>query len=247
VATICAIIRIEHWKTKVLGTGWDLSGIFLEMRLLFGDCALDTDSRVLTRSGQAAHLTPKAYRLLEVLIEERPRALSKGELQERVWPGTFISEATLASVIAEIRDAIGDDSRPPLFVRTVHGFGYAFSGEARAEETRKPARSGAQYAFRLIWGTREVALAEGENILGREPDCTAWIDSAGVSRRHTKITVAGDRATIEDLDSKNGTYVRGRRLMQPTLLEDGDQIGIASVKMTFRRFLIVGSTKTDSG
>jgi pSer/pThr/pTyr-binding forkhead associated (FHA) protein len=98
--------------------------------------------------------------------------------------------------------------------------------------------------FKLIWGDREIALEEGENLLGRDPLSVACIDVASVSRHHARITVTGDQATIEDLDSKNGTYVRDRKLRGATPLADGDALRLGSVPLIFRRFGSGGSTQT---
>jgi DNA-binding winged helix-turn-helix (wHTH) protein len=91
---------------------------------------LDFESRQLTSAGQEIHLEPKAFELLSALVLERPKALSKADLQERLWPGTFVAEANLSNLVAEIRAALGDSARAPTFVRTAHGFGYAFCGDA---------------------------------------------------------------------------------------------------------------------
>jgi Tol biopolymer transport system component/DNA-binding winged helix-turn-helix (wHTH) protein len=104
-----------------------------EVRIQFGPFTLDFESRQLTNAGRAVHLEPKAFDLLSALVLERPKALSKADLQERLWPGTFVSEANLSNLVAEVRAALGDPARAPKFVRTVHGFGYAFSGEATDE------------------------------------------------------------------------------------------------------------------
>src|SRR6266487_922059 len=130
------------------------------MRVRFSDCVLDTDTRVLFRGEKAAHLPPTAFRLLELLVENRPEALSKDQIHESVWPGTFVSEATLASAISDIRIAIGDTGKKTRFIRTVHGFGYAFSGQV--EQMRPEAlESNPRVQFRLIWEDRETALSEG--------------------------------------------------------------------------------------
>ena len=100
------------------------------MRIRFGPFTLDLESRQLTNAGEAIHLEPKAFELLSALVLERPKALSKGDLQERLWPGTFVAEANLSNLVAEIRAALGDPARAPKFVRTAHGFGYAFCGDA---------------------------------------------------------------------------------------------------------------------
>jgi DNA-binding winged helix-turn-helix (wHTH) protein len=89
----------------------------------FTDFTLDLDTRELRRGRTAIKLSPKAYQLLELLIAHRPRALSKRALQERLWPDTFVVEKNLVNLV---REALGDDPARPLFVRTVHRFGYAF-------------------------------------------------------------------------------------------------------------------------
>ena len=217
------------------------------MRARFGECTLDTSSRELLRGGSAVHLTGKAYRLLEVLIEHHPTALSKDQLQDLVWPGVFVSEANLTSLITELRKAIGDDAHESAYIRTVYGFGYAFSGDIEdvATPTRSAKKSGTG-RHRLIWGRKEILLSEGENILGRGPESIEWIDRDTVSRRHARIVIAGDSATIEDLASKNGTYLRGRRVASAASLSEGDEIKLGSVPLTFRVLPEAGSTATGS-
>ena len=100
------------------------------MNVQFGEFTLDLDARQLRGRKGELHLSPKAFELLKVLTENRPRALSKNELHEHLWPATFVSEVNLATLIAEIRDALGDDARKPRFIRTAHRFGYAFCAAA---------------------------------------------------------------------------------------------------------------------
>lgn len=100
------------------------------MRIRFGPFTLDLESRQLTNAGEEIHLEPKAFELLSALVLERPKVLSKADLQERLWPGTFVAEANLSNLVAEIRAALGDPARAPRFVRTAHGVGYAFCGQA---------------------------------------------------------------------------------------------------------------------
>jgi pSer/pThr/pTyr-binding forkhead associated (FHA) protein len=126
-------------------------------------------------------------------------------------------------------------------IRTVHGFGYAFAGEA-VEDARAPART--VFACRLVWGTREIGLAEGENVIGRAEGSAVRIDSPRVSRRHARIVVSGGAGSIEDLGSKNGTFVKGQRITAPYRLADGDQIRLGSVVITFRIPPIAGSTES---
>src|SRR5919106_492010 len=100
------------------------------MRVQFSDIILDSDSRQLVRAGKPVHLAPKAFDVLCHLIDRRPSAVTKTELFELVWPGTFVVEANLTVLVTELRRALGDDAHAPRFVRTVHKHGYAFCAEA---------------------------------------------------------------------------------------------------------------------
>lgn len=211
------------------------------MRVRFDDCTFDPETRELFRGGQIVHLHPKAFRLLEILLESRPRALSKAELHEKLWPGSFVSEANLASLAAEIRRGIGEKGRGARTLRTVYGFGYAFSGEAVEERSIPPARV-ARYC--LVWERKDMPLTLGENVVGRDRNATVSVDDSTISRRHARIRVAGDGATIEDLESKNGTFVQGQRIEKPRRLADGDRIQVGSVMLTFREFSPDKSTDT---
>jgi DNA-binding winged helix-turn-helix (wHTH) protein len=210
----------------------------------FGPFTLDAETRQLLRGAemQPVHLSPKAYELLCALVDTRPRAVGKSELHERLWPSTFVSEATLASLIAELREAVGDRGRDARFIRTVHGFGYAFSGEARdiAAAVAEPSTRW------VICNGRESPLAQGAHLIGRDPDVAIMLNSPSVSRHHAKLVVAGDVTTVEDLGSKNGTYLRGQAVTLPTPLTDGDRIRIGAFELTFRVLTGAGSTETQA-
>jgi DNA-binding winged helix-turn-helix (wHTH) protein len=199
--------------------------------LRFGEFLLDVRTRELCRRGTPVHISPKAFDLLAYLLEQRPRALSKDELLDRIWPNTFISEATLTSVVAEIREVLADRARQPRFVRTVHRFGYAFCGAASPSGALAPVRRSVCF---LLGETGELMLNEGENILGREARDTITLNAATVSRRHARIIVTGDEATVEDLGSKNGTYLSGERLTARARICDGDRLLIGAVPLIFR-------------
>lgn len=227
----------------VLGTVWEFDAVLLEsrMRLCFGDLTLDLGTRQLLRETQEIRLSPKAFELLKLLVEERPRALAKNELIERLWPSTYVAETNLASLVAEIRDATGDRAEAPWLIRTVHRFGYAFCATA-SEPAATRALDAVSLGSWLMCEGRQIPLNAGENIIGREPDATAWLDSSTVSRRHARIVITGDRAVVEDLGSKNGTQVHRRRIAAPVDLVDGDEIQIGSIIVTFRMPSRPGST-----
>jgi pSer/pThr/pTyr-binding forkhead associated (FHA) protein len=88
-------------------------------------------------------------------------------------------------------------------------------------------------------------LHEGENVLGRVEDGVVWIESPTVSRRHARIVVEGGRAILEDLASKNGTFLRGERIARPTPLSDGDEIRLGRVRMGVRALPASKATETD--
>lgn len=222
------------------------------MSVRFGDFSLDTERRVLARGGEAVPLARKAFDFLALLVAERPRALTKEQIRDRVWPKTVVSESTLNSLLGEVRGALGDDAREPRYIRTVHGFGYAFIAEA-IEDAAAPANvpsvaqpSAARLTARLLWEDRLIPLSPGANLLGRDEDVTVRIDAPSVSRRHARITVAlGAPATIEDLGSKNGTWLAGRRLDgTPADLRDGDVVRLGKVELVFLDTREKGSTQT---
>ena len=206
------------------------------MKVIFGGVVLDTDARQLLRGVEFVPLSPKAFDLLAYLIENRPNALSKHMLHERLWPGVFVSDTNLAGLVAEIRRALGDDARTPRFVRTVQRFGYAFAGAAAAaadgSETTKASSAAAGPCW-LARGTRRIQLADGENILGRAEN-GGPLASDSISRRHARITVDGTDAYIEDLGSKNGTSLRGRSITRREKLANGDAIALGGVLLVFR-------------
>lgn len=203
------------------------------VRLLFGECVLDTETRQLLRATANVHLTPKAFELLQALLERRPRALSKAELREILWPDTHVLEANLPNLVAEVRTAIADVAQRPRYIRTVHAFGYAFCGEA-AEIGPEGAQPEQPLLYRLVWEGGLVMLAEGEHLLGRHPASVVPLDAETVSRRHARLRIADGKAVLEDLRSRNGTFVRGERLVSPALLVDGEEFRLGSVPFTFR-------------
>lgn len=198
------------------------------MAYRFGRAVLDYDARQLFIDGAEMHLSPRALELLTILIRNRSRAVSKRELLEKLWPSTFVEETSLAGLAAEIRRVLGDSASEPSYLRTMHRFGYRFVGDV--VETSVPAQG---TRASLVFENRKSMLLEGANVIGRAPDATIQCDVTGVSRHHARIVVAKDGATLEDLDSKNGTYLQGKRITSAPLT-DGDEIRIGTARLTFR-------------
>jgi DNA-binding winged helix-turn-helix (wHTH) protein len=215
------------------------------MQVRFGTFVLDSETRELLRNENPVPLSPKAFDLLSILIANRPKAMAKSDLQDRLWPATFVVEKNLANLIAEIRDALGDDASKPQFIRTVPRFGYAFRERLPRAVTGQPGSRSSDVSFLVKWVSGRVMIDEGEHVLGRDPDVEIYLNSPGVSRRHALIKIAAGLATIEDLGSKNGTFVADERVDGSRSLADGDIIGIGSVKLTLRLVQSLGSTETE--
>jgi len=213
--------------------------------ITFGPFALDPGTRQLTRERRVVHLTPKAFELLEALLAERPNVISKDALQQRLWPETFVAEANLSNLIAEIRQALGDSARAPAFIRTSHGTGYAFAGSATEQPTGEPRRSLPPAGW-LEWDRRRFLLPAGEHVIGRDPDAQVRLDHTTVSRCHARIIVTAEGVTIEDAGSKNGTFRGNGRVTAAVPLADGDLIGIGSLRLTFHLYTPAMTTDTQA-
>jgi DNA-binding winged helix-turn-helix (wHTH) protein len=194
----------------------------------FGTFELDSQRRQLRRGEQELHLTPKAFDLLSLLIDAAPRVVPKPELHQRLWPTGVVTDATLVGLVKEIRRAIDDtDAQQPL-IRTAHRVGYAFD----ASVTRAPQVS--RLSRWLIVRERRIALNDGENIIGRDPDANVCLDFATISRRHARLMVTSTGAVLEDLASKNGTSVDGARITASHPLRNGQQFACGSLAVTYR-------------
>jgi DNA-binding winged helix-turn-helix (wHTH) protein len=207
---------------------------------LFGPFVLDPEARLLTRGTDVLHLTPKAFDLLTALVTRRPHVLSKGELQTRLWPETYVSDANLSNIVAEVRAALGDSARAPEFIRTAYGTGYAFCGSVRAQTSEQDERTVLGW---FEWDDRRIPLTVGAHTVGRDETSAIRLDHVTVSREHARVIVAPWGATIEDTGSKNGTFRRGVRLAAAALLADGDTIAVGSVLLTYRASA-AGTTQT---
>jgi DNA-binding winged helix-turn-helix (wHTH) protein len=202
------------------------------MRYEFGDVSLDTDALQLRRAEDPLHLSPKALELLVILIAERPRAVPKRELYDRLWPETFVVDANLPVLIREIRRAVGDARHD--IIRTVYRTGYSFALPVREVNVARNTVNAEGFVHILLYDNQQRRLAEGENLVGREPDADVFLPSSSVSRRHALIVVQGSQATVTDLESKNGTFIGAEPLHQQANLVDGNVIRFGEVMVRYR-------------
>jgi len=202
------------------------------VRARFAQFTIDSETRQLLSDGSEIHLSPKAFDLLCALIETRPKVVEKADLHARIWPDTYVVDANLNILIGEIRRALGDRAQDSRFIRTVHGVGYAFCGTA-ADDPRPRTSHRALFCW-VVWNGRTYQLAEGDNIIGRDPRSDLWLDADGVSRRHAIVRVDSNnqRVKLEDLGSTNGTFVERASVEGEVALSDGDLIQIGTVDLT---------------
>ena len=100
----------------------------------FGPFRLDVLRRRLLRDGEPVRLTPKAFDLLRVLVEEAGRTVEKDELLEKVWPGTVVEENNLNQNITALRKSLGDSRQESQYIATIPGTGYRFVAEVKRVE-----------------------------------------------------------------------------------------------------------------
>jgi DNA-binding winged helix-turn-helix (wHTH) protein len=200
------------------------------MPMTFGDYCLDLATRQLWHHEIEVRLSPKALDLLHVLIDNRTRAVSKAELHDRLWPDIYVTDANLSVLVGELRSALHDRPDAPKFIRTVRRFGYAFCGQISTGVDVPTTR----HTCWIVWNGREIALHDGDNLIGRDPTVTVRLDLPSVSRRHARIVVSSNGAIVEDLGSKNGTFLQKNRVMTAAPVSDLDELQVGSVRLTVR-------------
>jgi DNA-binding winged helix-turn-helix (wHTH) protein len=200
------------------------------MKLSFGDCILDLPARQLLRRGEIVPLEPKMYQLLELLIQRRPAVVTNEQLDEILWPNVYVARTSLTRLVSELRSVLGDEPRDSKIIRTVYKTGYAFC--ASVSSSGISAASAA--VISLVWNGQVMPLTDGEHIAGRGAECSLVIDAATVSRHHARIIVFSGAATIEDLESTNGTHVNGTQIRSRTPLADGNEVALGTEVLLVR-------------
>ncbi len=140
------------------------------------------------------------------LRDQRPRLRT----HDAVWQAEVVAVNTLTHSIADLRRAFGDDARHPRFIETIPKCGYRVIAPVSGVEALGPVGAGGPL-FKLVASGREYVLHEGSNIIGRSEAADVRVGSEQASREHARNTVSCDRVVIENLGSKNGTYLRDER------------------------------------
>src|SRR5499425_2547270 len=97
-------------------------------RIIFDPFCLDITNECLWEGSQAIKLRPKAFAVLGYLLARPGQLVTKEELLNAVWPGTFVGEAVLKVAVRQLREVLRDDPKSPRFIETAHRRGYRFIG-----------------------------------------------------------------------------------------------------------------------
>jgi DNA-binding winged helix-turn-helix (wHTH) protein len=194
----------------------------------FGPFTLDVEGAELRKGDEKVSIRPKCFDLLVYLIENAGRVISKEELLDKIWSDVVVNDATLNRTVTELRAALGDNADDPKYVKTVSRKGYKFIGEISGAP-REVADTSVEFV--LVYNDREFPLRNGEQIIGRGHGAAIPLYGKATSREHARIIVASGNVTLQDLGSRNGTYVNGIRVAGSIDLRSGDEIRIGADRL----------------
>jgi DNA-binding winged helix-turn-helix (wHTH) protein/tetratricopeptide (TPR) repeat protein len=209
----------------------------------FGDFAFDSANERLWRGSQAIALRPKAFAVLRHLLEHRDQLVTKQELLESVWPGTFVTDAVLKDCIRQLREALEDDAASPRYIETAHRRGYRFiariSSQAVEAAPAAPVRVPPPHPAKLLgrdaelaklgdWldlalrGERQAVFVTGEAGIGKSTVVTAFVEAAStvdgllIARGQCLEQYGSGEAYLPVLDglSRLGRGSNGRRIVE---------------------------------
>ena len=208
---------------------------------LLGEWTVCPSRNRLVRGEEETRLEPRVMDLLVHLAQRPGQVVSSERLVDEVWSCHVVARSALSRSLAVLRKALGDDARDPRYLETIAKRGYRLVAEVRPlDPDAEPVPAGCG----LVVNGRWLRLHEGVTVIGRSSAADVRLDAPGVSRRHASLTVSEAEAVIEDLASKNGTYVDARRVTEPTSLPDGARLVIGQQVLVFRCSDLERSTET---
>lgn len=198
----------------------------------FGLFELDVAAYELRRDGKRVPLENRPMDVLVLLAQRAGTLVDRETIQGAIGEaGVFLDwDAAINTAVRKIRRALDDDAGQPRYIATIVGKGYRFVAPVARVE---PWRSDAGPTWLLTQNYREFPLAPGDNFIGRDATVRVRLDHPSVSRRHAMIRIDGARAVVDDLNSRNGTFVDGRRIESDAIgeLHDGSILGIGPVTL----------------
>jgi len=208
-----------------------------------GPWTVDPAGLTLSHGDATVHLRPKVMELLTTFAAHQGEVLAKRKLLDLVWPDVTVGDSSLTVAVRELREALGDSADAPSYIETIARRGYRLIAPIAVLAPESRSRSTSPSRYWLIGHENRFALVEGRNVIGRAPDADVRIPSTKVSRHHAQITVDGTAAAVEDLNSKNGTFLGGIRIDQPTPLAHGDELRLGKMAATLQ-VVVVGRQST---
>ena len=209
-----------------------------------GDWLVEPELNRVSRGGSSYQLALKVMDVLVFLAEHAGTTVPKHRIIDALWRTEFITENTLSQAIADLRRVFGDNARAPRYIETITKRGYRLIADVEILDDGAPIEPSTGLPCALVVDRHEIKLVAGDNLIGRATDAVVLLDSEEVSRHHAVVRVSMDSATLEDLGSKNGTYHWGSRITGSTPLEDGDEITIGPVVLTFRVLSPLATTRS---
>ena len=218
-------------------------------RYRFGPFLYDAASHGLLRGGAEIPLTHKSRELLLLFLHNPGRLLTREEITEKVWPDVAVTDDAVRFQVAELRKAFAEEGG--AYIRTIRRRGLSVGGPGEAG--RRPARPprGPDAAHRV----RSTASASSSRV-ARSSSWKARTSSAAIPTRPSGSTtlrsrggtpgssIGGGKATLEDLESKNGTLLNGKKIEKRMALSDGDELRVGPETMVLRE-LSPATTQTE--
>ncbi len=192
------------------------------MIFVFGEWELDAGLYELRRNGTASRIEPQVFDFLHFLIRHRDRVVSRDEMVDAIWGGRVVSEATISTCLKAARQAVGDDGREQRLIRTVHGRGFRFVGEAREVEA----------------GTGERMAAPASPEPEPPPDGMAALKASTAVYRRLAPAQAADRPVVAVLPFDN------RSAEVDDYFADGLTEDIITNLSRFRDLLVIARTSS---
>lgn len=222
----------------------------------FAEFELDLGAYVLRRPDGPLRLEKLPMEVLILLVRRAGTLVHRSEIQAMLWaPDVYVErDSAINTAIRKIRRTLGDDAETPRFIETVVGKGYRFialaesdgspRAQSRANDGSSPARRQRLFpSYSVTRGRQEFTVEAGETVFGRDPTADVYVNHPSVSRRHACLSIGSQGAILEDLDSRNGTFVNGRRINGPTKIDHGALIGLGPITLTFVAMATPASTQ----
>ena len=183
-------------------------------QISFGPFWLDGQNECLWHGSQAISLRPKPFAVLKLLLAHAGQLVSKQQLLDSVWPGTFVGDAVLKDSIRQLREALNDDAGSPTYIETAHRRGYRFIAKVEERPSPKDATDTTQ-VIPQVASDQVLTTSSPGSVLGREAELArlqAWWELALAGQRQV-VFVTGEagigKTTLAEAFLKTAAAIPG--------------------------------------